>query len=119
MCCLRPRRTSSAASWRTCQSASTASFSDRTRWSDESSSRAEKRLPTGESIPACRRLGCPGRGSRPRSIFCPANPSSSRSEEHTSELQSQSNLVCRLLLEKKKKKKVNHIVKKTKKIKNR
>src|SRR2546427_5070240 len=30
---------------------------------------------------------------------------SSRSEEHTSELQSQSNLVCRLLLEKKKKKK--------------
>src|SRR2546430_11040378 len=29
-----------------------------------------------------------------------------RSEEHTSELQSQSNLVCRLLLEKKKKEKV-------------
>src|SRR2546427_5653185 len=31
---------------------------------------------------------------------CPLGP---RSEEHTSELQSQSNLVCRLLLEKKKK----------------
>src|SRR2546427_4752448 len=31
---------------------------------------------------------------------------SERSEEHTSELQSQSNLVCRLLLEKKKKTKV-------------
>src|SRR2546430_7949403 len=31
-----------------------------------------------------------------------------RSEEHTSELQSQSNLVCRLLLEKKKKKKTRH-----------
>src|SRR5688572_32067048 len=30
-------------------------------------------------------------------------PHDSRSEEHTSELQSQSNLVCRLLLEKKKK----------------
>src|SRR5688572_31521634 len=30
-----------------------------------------------------------------------------RSEEHTSELQSQSNLVCRLLLEKKKKKQNN------------
>src|SRR2546430_5846666 len=29
-------------------------------------------------------------------------PTSHRSEEHTSELQSQSNLVCRLLLEKKK-----------------
>src|SRR5688572_31690520 len=33
-----------------------------------------------------------------------------RSEEHTSELQSQSNLVCRLLLEKKKKKKKNKII---------
>src|SRR5256886_8095471 len=33
----------------------------------------------------------------------------SRSEEHTSELQSQSNLVCRLLLEKKKKKKTHTI----------
>src|SRR5688572_32129935 len=32
-----------------------------------------------------------------------------RSEEHTSELQSQSNLVCRLLLEKKKKKKKENI----------
>src|SRR2546427_732777 len=31
-----------------------------------------------------------------------------RSEEHTSELQSQSNLVCRLLLEKKKKKRREH-----------
>src|SRR2546427_8820946 len=33
----------------------------------------------------------------------PADPPCLRSEEHTSELQSQSNLVCRLLLEKKKK----------------
>src|SRR3989475_6424603 len=33
-----------------------------------------------------------------------AAPENERSEEHTSELQSQSNLVCRLLLEKKKKK---------------
>src|SRR2546430_2932829 len=50
----------------------------------------------------------------PHSIMCPAMiPAASlshssasqpnRSEEHTSELQSQSNLVCRLLLEKKKK----------------
>src|SRR5205085_4913493 len=38
-----------------------------------------------------------------------------RSEEHTSELQSQSNLVCRLLLEKKKKKKQNIKKKKKKK----
>src|SRR2546430_10648321 len=34
----------------------------------------------------------------------PATVAARRSEEHTSELQSQSNLVCRLLLEKKKKK---------------
>src|SRR2546427_5532317 len=34
--------------------------------------------------------------------FTFANCCSNRSEEHTSELQSQSNLVCRLLLEKKK-----------------
>src|SRR5256885_5743957 len=33
----------------------------------------------------------------------------SRSEEHTSELQSPCNLVCRLLLEKKKKKKVDEL----------
>src|SRR6266478_10006098 len=38
-----------------------------------------------------------------------------RSEEHTSELQSQSNLVCRLLLEKKKKKKTAHFFLKKKK----
>src|SRR5712664_4336548 len=38
-----------------------------------------------------------------------------RSEEHTSELQSRSDLVCRLLLEKKKKKKNKHIIQKKKK----
>src|SRR5688572_478204 len=41
------------------------------------------------------------RGSAAHGVF------QCRSEEHTSELQSQSNLVCRLLLEKKKKKKKN------------
>src|SRR2546430_3862825 len=47
-------------------------------------------------------------GMAPRPIvFALANPTpeimpEERSEEHTSELQSQSNLVCRLLLEKKK-----------------
>src|SRR5688572_31022719 len=39
-------------------------------------------------------------------------PVMTRSEEHTSELQSQSNLVCRLLLEKKKKKKKKKTLKK-------
>src|SRR2546427_4477711 len=36
----------------------------------------------------------------------PTSAFPTRSEEHTSELQSQSNLVCRLLLEKKKKNKI-------------
>src|SRR5256885_8116137 len=35
-------------------------------------------------------------------VLCPIAPSCPRSEEHTSELQSPCNLVCRLLLEKKK-----------------
>src|SRR2546430_6037480 len=39
----------------------------------------------------------------PKSFSRPFYRISARSEEHTSELQSQSNLVCRLLLEKKKK----------------
>src|SRR2546427_1192373 len=38
-----------------------------------------------------------------RFMSLPPSADASRSEEHTSELQSQSNLVCRLLLEKKKK----------------
>src|SRR2546430_8008795 len=40
-------------------------------------------------------------GSDGRSSSAASTPSTRRSEEHTSELQSQSNLVCRLLLEKK------------------
>src|SRR2546427_7989712 len=42
-----------------------------------------------------------GRPTRPRRPRAGTGPGASRSEEHTSELQSQSNLVCRLLLEKK------------------
>src|SRR2546430_7080694 len=41
-----------------------------------------------------------GLKTKARSFLAPS-PLMSRSEEHTSELQSQSNLVCRLLLEKK------------------
>src|SRR2546423_11006572 len=48
----------------------------------------------------------PGRAERPRpsspQAFRSPPPRSSRSEEHTSELQSLAYLVCRLLLEKKK-----------------
>src|SRR5256885_6370243 len=43
-----------------------------------------------------------GEPSRSRRISPPAGVGVSRSEEHTSELQSPCNLVCRLLLEKKK-----------------
>src|SRR5688572_32438151 len=48
--------------------------------------------------------GQPSRGDRldPAIDTLRPGPSPRRSEEHTSELQSQSNLVCRLLLEKKK-----------------
>src|SRR5690348_17724845 len=45
---------------------------------------------------------------RPIQNLCVIDPANiSRSEEHTSELQSPVHLVCRLLLEKKKKKKTN------------
>src|SRR5258706_8961463 len=54
-------------------------------------------------VPACRR-----RHARPQYNTGPAETACGRaclrSEEHTSELQSLTNLVCRLLLEKKKKK---------------
>src|SRR2546430_6891172 len=46
---------------------------------------------------------CSGRTHPGTSTTSPSSPAEgSRSEEHTSELQSQSNIVCRLLLEKKK-----------------
>src|SRR2546430_4379875 len=56
-----------------------------------------RRVPRDSGSPRSSPSRClpgPSRGRRPRP--------SRRSEEHTSELQSQSNLVCRLLLEKKK-----------------
>src|SRR5256886_12338965 len=46
--------------------------------------------------------GTKGRRNRDRGDLRRRRPRQGRSEEHTSELQSQSNLVCRLLLEKKK-----------------
>src|SRR5437016_11793795 len=57
------------------------------------------------------RLSRPECGEHPTGYWCvrtadsPCDMPSARSEEHTSELQSLTNLVCRLLLEKKKKKK--------------
>src|SRR2546429_6318379 len=53
--------------------------------------------------------GCPDcSADKSRSVRIPSPPASStRSEEHTSELQSRLHLVCRLLLEKKK---TSHII---------
>src|SRR2546427_2348080 len=48
-------------------------------------------------------LGCVRRGGGAGRACRSASSITRRSEEHTSELQSQSNLVCRLLLEKKNK----------------
>src|SRR2546427_3632272 len=47
----------------------------------------------------------------PPAVPCRAFRPAPRSEEHTSELQSQSNLVCRLLLEKKKKQQLDEVTK--------
>src|SRR5712664_4687393 len=57
------------------------------------------------------------RWRRPRCGGALRRAGSCRSEEHTSELQSRSDLVCRLLLEKKKKKNIDslHKIKKKKK----
>src|SRR5690606_38966539 len=57
------------------------------------------RGPAGPPLPGG--AGVPGTG-RPLYPHQPLQPGGDRSEEHTSELQSRENLVCRLLLEKKK-----------------
>src|SRR5690606_40481919 len=54
--------------------------------------------PSGGASPVLERL----RRRRPVPQEIPSEPPVLRSEEHTSELQSRENLVCRLLLEKKK-----------------
>src|SRR5687768_18006762 len=61
--------------------------------------RRQRRTRVAPEPVSCRRATRPSVGSARRS-------SRPRSEEHTSELQSRLHLVCRLLLEKKKKKKI-------------
>src|SRR2546427_12829162 len=65
--------------------------------------RARARRTAGAAVIRRQRAG--ERLALHRPVRRSARAALSRSEEHTSELQSQSNLVCRLLLEKKKKKK--------------
>src|SRR3989475_4706445 len=65
-------------------------------------------LPLDESEGDGRRAGVGRHGGH--APMAPQGPAhGGRSEEHTSELQSQSNLVCRLLLEKKKKQDYNDV----------
>src|SRR3989440_2504167 len=67
-------------------------------------SKLDPRPPVEEPPPAVETVSPEGRGEkRPR-----PDREGIRSEEHTSELQSRSDLVCRLLLEKKKKK-IRHV----------
>src|SRR2546429_2128953 len=63
------------------------------------------RPPAFISSPARMKKGTASSGklSKPACRFCASSCESKRSEEHTSELQSRLHLVCRLLLEKKKK----------------
>src|SRR5260370_26376728 len=68
-----------------------------------------------DALPISRRRPAPPRGCASTSAArrgCRLRPGATcaglRSEEHTSELQSHLNLVCRLLLEKKKKKPMSH-----------
>src|SRR5688572_32809669 len=67
-----------------------------------------RRPPRSTLFPYTTLFRSPGPARPPRRVASarpPGGPGTrSRSEEHTSELQSQSNLVCRLLLEKKKNK---------------
>src|SRR2546430_4256805 len=65
---------------------------------------ARSRRPPTRPLRASAAAAGAGRRRRARAVppLPPARRNRARSEEHTSELQSQSNLVCRLLLEKKK-----------------
>src|SRR2546427_4294632 len=73
--------------------------------------RPKSRRPTversGGSTIAAGIRAAPGVENPCQEARAPFRTIASRSEEHTSELQSQSNLVCRLLLEKKKKRRHN------------
>src|SRR2546427_9310258 len=67
------------------------------RFAGQLATRVVRARPAAHSVA---RDGKPAGGPR---RMAPRPRATARSEEHTSELQSQSNLVCRLLLEKKKK----------------
>src|SRR5256885_12354732 len=78
----------------------------RSPWSESS---ARRKATLFLSIPPRRRANRP-EGPRPRAVIRCRRRSNRRSEEHTSELQSPCNLVCRLLLEKKKQHHYVHVL---------
>src|SRR5688572_32123289 len=97
-----------------------------TRRASSMSRGPQQRPPTDAAVPRASysrsvipmtRCPCSTRTAAAVALSTPPDRAATRSEEHTSELQSQSNLVCRLLLEKKKKKKkkITKILKMSKK----
>src|SRR5690606_40244797 len=95
----KPRASSSTSSCRT-MSISRRSWS----WSARCAPPPARRRPRNERRDRTRRHGRTRDGLQFR-LSRRADEADDRSEEHTSELQSRENLVCRLLLEKKKKQK--------------
>src|SRR5690606_40013961 len=79
------------------------------------SHRADRPVLQGSAGDGRRPLGHIGPARPPRKVIRPKAPGRSsgrrrnRSEEHTSELQSRENLVCRLLLEKKNKRRYHYV----------
>src|SRR2546430_13382637 len=69
---------------------------------DEIAARIRRSLADGKPNEVMYHVGRPGEDGYTERVLAAWGVDGHRSEEHTSELQSQSNLVCRLLLEKKK-----------------
>src|SRR5207249_11041283 len=80
-----------------------------TRRSSDLSSHRSQRARSFYGLPGCRRsLAADGETEHDHNRTSSEGSAASRSEEHTSELQSRFDLVCRLLLEKKKQKSTQH-----------
>src|SRR5205085_8670661 len=82
-----------------CSSAVSRVCTDRRRKTSVTRRRTVSRRSKSSSL-TCSCCSCSARGTA-RTLSASSRSRAPRSEEHTSELQSQSNLVCRLLLEKK------------------
>src|SRR2546421_1953207 len=81
-------------------------FRSRFDWSERRDLNSGPLAPHASALPGCATLRHVCSSSANRLARLGSSRVGRRSEEHTSELQSRSDLVCRLLLEKKKKKKM-------------